>query len=61
MFITFRDLEKAFDMVPRVKLWKVINMYNVPSDPKQAIVSTYIQPVRVKELERANGFISSQE
>ena len=42
-FIAFLDLEKAFDRVPRQKLWRALddNYYAIPPKLKRAIMSTY--------------------
>lgn len=39
--ICFLDLEKAFDRVPREKMWKVIRESGIPQDLLNAIRSTY--------------------
>ena len=41
LFIAFLDLEKAFDRVPREKLWMAMAEYMVPADLQIAIKSTY--------------------
>ena len=41
LFIAFLDLEKAFDRVPREKLWMAVAEYMVPADLQIAIKSTY--------------------
>ena len=41
LFIAFLDLEKAFDGVPRVKLWMGMAEYVVLADLQIAIQSTY--------------------
>ena len=42
-YVAFLDLEKAFDRLPRMKLWNVLNdeYYNIPPKLKRAIYSTY--------------------
>ena len=42
-YVAFIDLEKAFDRLPRMKLWDVLDdvYYNVPPKLKRAIYSTY--------------------
>ncbi len=40
LFIAFLDLEKAFDRVPREKLWMAMAEYMVPTDLQIAIKST---------------------
>ena len=37
LFIAFLDLEKAFDRVPREKLWMAMAEYMVPADLQIAI------------------------
>ena len=41
LFIVFLNLEKAFDRVPREKLWMAMAEYMVPADLQIAIKSTY--------------------
>ena len=41
LFIAFLDLEKAFDRVPREKLWMAMAEYMVPADLQIATKSTY--------------------
>jgi len=41
LYIAFIDLEKAFDRVPRQKLWESLDIYNIPKPLKRAIMSLY--------------------
>jgi exonuclease III len=41
LYIAFLDLEKAFDRVPRTKLWESLDHYNLPGHLKRAIISLY--------------------
>ena len=52
-YIAFLDLEKAFDRVPRQKIWDAMNddYYEVPEKLKRAIYNTYKDiKCRVKTL-----------
>ncbi|KAI0224060.1 hypothetical protein LSAT2_024917 [Lamellibrachia satsuma] len=40
VFIVLIDLEKAFEIAPRETLWKVMDMYDVPSDLKLCLLSS---------------------
>ena len=40
-FIALLDLQKAFDGVPREKLWMAMSEYMLPTDLQIAIKSTY--------------------
>jgi calcineurin-like phosphoesterase family protein len=42
LFVAFLDLEKAFDRVPRSRLWRVLLEYGVEADLQRAIKSTYM-------------------
>ena len=44
LFACFVDLEKAYDRVPRDKLWKVLQEYGVNSQLLRAIKSFYCRP-----------------
>ena len=41
LYISFLDLEKAFDRIPRGNLWQVLNTYEIPMDLQRVIESTY--------------------
>ena len=54
LFACFVDLEKAFDRIPREKLWRVLQEYGVDGQLLQAIKSFYCQPevcVRVNGMQ----------
>ena len=44
LFACFVDLEKAYDRVPRDKLWKVLQEYGVNGQLLRAITSFYCKP-----------------
>ena len=44
LFACFVDLEKAFDQIPRDKLWKVLRKYGVDGQSSCAIKSVYCRP-----------------
>ena len=44
LFACFVDLEKAYDRVPRYKLWKVLREYGVNGQLLRAIKSFYCRP-----------------
>ena len=44
LFACFVDLEKAYDRVPRDKLWKVLQEYGVNGQLLRAIKSFYCRP-----------------
>ena len=44
LFACFVDLEKAYDRVPRDKLWKVLQEYGVDGQLLRAIKSFYCRP-----------------
>ena len=44
LFVCFIDLEKAYDRVPRDKLWKVFREYGVNGQLLRAIKSFYCRP-----------------
>ena len=44
LFVCFVDLEKAYDRVPRDKLWKVLQEYGVNGQLLRAIKSLYCRP-----------------
>ena len=44
LFACFVDLEKAYDRVPRDKLWKVLQKYGVDGQLLRAIKSFYCRP-----------------
>ena len=44
LFACFVDLEKAYDRVPRDKLWKVLHEYGVNGQLLRAIKSFYCRP-----------------
>ena len=44
LFACFVDLEKAYDRVPRDKLWKVLQEYGVNGQLLRAIKSFYYRP-----------------
>ena len=44
LFACFVNLEKAYDRVPRVKLWKVLQEYGVDGQLLRAIKSFYCRP-----------------
>ena len=52
LFACFVDLEKAYDRVPRDKLWKVLQEYGVNGQLLRAIKSSYGRP---KVCVRVNG------
>ena len=52
LFTCFVDLEKAYDRVPRDKLWKVLQEYGVNGQLLRAIKSFYCRP---KVCVRVNG------
>ena len=52
LFACFVDLEKAYDRVPRDKLWKVLQEYGVDGQLLRAIKSFYCQP---EVCARVNG------
>ena len=52
LFACFVDLEKAFDRVPRDKLWKVLREYGVDGQLLRAIKSFYCRP---EDCVRVNG------
>ena len=41
LYIAFLDLEKAFDRVPRDRLWETLKDYNIPYHLRRAVQSTY--------------------
>ena len=57
-YLAFLDLEKAFDRVPRKKLWRVLALpdYNIPSNLQRAIRNMYttsksaVRPLSGKEI-----------
>ena len=42
LYVAFLDLEKAFDRVPRSKLWQSLDVYEIPEDLKNAVISLYL-------------------
>jgi len=44
LFACFVDLEKAYDRVPRDKLWRVLQVYGIDGQLLLAIKSFYCQP-----------------
>ena len=57
LFACFVDLEKAYDRVPRDKLWKVLQEYGVNGQLLRAIKSFYCRP---EVCVRVNGKQSKQ-
>ena len=58
-YIAFLDLEKAFDRVPRQKIWQAMNddYYEIPEKLKRAIYNTYKNTkCRVKTLNENNDW-----
>lgn len=41
LYIAFLDLEKAFDRVPRDRLWEMLEKYQIPYHLRRAVRSTY--------------------
>ena len=48
-FVTFIDLEKAFDRIKRERLWRVLEdpAYNIPEKLSTAIKSMYEKPINM--------------
>ena len=41
MYLAVLGIEKAFNRVPRKQLWNAMDEYEIPSELKRAIISTY--------------------